>query len=76
MQIPVGTSDVKRTTVPFLYNMDGVVDGLDVIDFPGVDDRDETISELAELLLAIAQVVVFVVDYRSVTSNKISCQIM
>jgi predicted GTPase len=44
--------------------MDGVVDGLDVIDFPGVDDRDETISDLAELLLAIAQVVVFVVDYR------------
>ena len=49
--------------------MDGVVDGLDVIDFPGVDDRDETISELAELLLAIAQVVVFVVDYRSVSSK-------
>lgn len=40
------------------------MDGLDVIDFPGVDDRDETISELAELLLVIAQVVVFVVDYR------------
>jgi hypothetical protein len=47
--------------------MDGVVDGLDVIDFPGVDDRDETISELAELLLVIAQVVVFVVDYRLAT---------
>ena len=40
------------------------MDGLDVIDFPGVDDRDETISDLAELLLVIAQVVVFVVDYR------------
>ena len=69
IQIPVGTTAAKRTTVPFLYNMDGVVDGLDVIDFPGVDDRDETISELAELLLAIAQVVVFVVDYRSVSSK-------
>ena len=63
-QIPVGTTAVKRTTVPFLYSMDGVVDGLDVIDFPGVDDRDKTISELAELLLVVAQVVVFVVDYR------------
>ena len=60
----MGTTAIKRTTVPFLYSMDGVVDGLDVIDFPGVDDRDETISELAELLLVIAQVVVFVVDYR------------
>ena len=69
LQIPVGTTAAKRTTVPFLYNMDGVVDGLDVIDFPGVDDRDETISELAELLLSIAQVVVFVVDYRSVTAQ-------
>ena len=35
-----------------------------MIDFPGVDDRDETIPDLAELLLALAQVVVFVVDYR------------
>ena len=60
----MGTTAIKRTTVPFLYNLDGVIDGLDVIDFPGVDDRDETIPELAELLLAIAQVVVFVVDYR------------
>ena len=60
----MGTTAAKRTTVPFLYSMDGVVDGLDVIDFPGVDDRDDTISELAELLLVIAQVVIFVVDYR------------
>ena len=40
------------------------MDGLDVIDFPGVDDRDDTISDLAELLLVLAQIVVFVVDYR------------
>ena len=40
------------------------MEGLDVIDFPGVDDRDETIPDLAELLLALVQVVVFVVDYR------------
>ncbi len=40
------------------------MEGLDVIDFPGVDDRDETIPDLAELLLSLAQVVIFVVDYR------------
>ena len=63
----MGTTAAKRTTVPFLYSMDGVVDGLDVIDFPGVDDQDDTIPELAELLLVLAQIVVFVVDYRLVT---------
>ena len=40
------------------------MEGLDVVDFPGVDDRDETIPDLAELLLFPAQVVIFVVDYR------------
>ena len=64
LQIPSGTTDNKRTTVPFLYNLEGEVDGLDVVDFPGVDDVDETISDLADLLLALAQVVMFVVDYR------------
>ena len=38
----MGTTAIKRTTVPFLYNLDGMINGLDVIDFPGVDDRDET----------------------------------
>ena len=28
-----------------------------VIDYPGVDDRDETIPELPELLLSLAQIV-------------------
>ena len=46
------------------------MDGLDVIDFPGVDDRDETISDLAELLLVVAQVVIFVVDYKLVLYIK------
>ena len=64
LQVPVGTTAIKRTTVPFLYNLDANVEGLDVIDFPGVDDRDETIPDLAELLIALVQVVVFVVDYR------------
>ena len=35
-----------------------------MVDFPGVDDRDETIPYLSELLLFLAQVVIFVVDYR------------
>ena len=37
-----------------------------------MDDRDETIPDLAELLLSLAQIVVFIVDYRyvSVQCNK------
>lgn len=42
-----------------------------MIDFPGVDDRDETIPDLAELLLALVQVVVFVVDYRYIVVHDI-----
>ena len=60
----MGTTEAKRTTVPFMYNLEQMVEGLDVVDFPGVDDRDETIPDLAELLLFLAQVVIFVVDYR------------
>ena len=63
-QIPTGTTEVKRTTVPLMYNLDDYIDGLDVVDFPGVDDRDESISDLADLLLTLAQIVIFVVDYR------------
>ena len=64
LQIPVGTAEAKRTTVPFLYNLDEHVEGLDVVDFPGVDDEDDTIPDLADLLVTIAQIVIFVVDYR------------
>lgn len=49
--------------VPFLYNMDGRVDKLDVIDFPGVDDVS-TVPEVTKLLVGLAQIVVFVVDYK------------
>lgn len=65
-KVKVGTRAEKRTTIPLLYNLEGSVDGLDVIDFPGVDDRDHTVPELANLLLSLAQIVVFVVDYRLV----------
>jgi len=59
---------VKRTTVPFMYSLDEKVEGLDVVDFPGVDDRDESISDLADLLLTLSQIVIFVVDYRYVAA--------
>ena len=36
----VGTTKLMRTTVPFIYNYDGVVKGFYVFDFPGVDDKD------------------------------------
>ena len=64
LQIPFGTKEVKRTTVPFMYNLEKTIQGLDVVDFPGVDDMDETIPDLAELLLTLAQIIIFVVDYR------------
>ena len=35
-----------------------------MVDFPGVDDEDDSIGDLADLLLTIAQIVIFVVDYR------------
>ena len=49
--------------------MEERVEGLDIVDFPGVDDRDESISELADLLLTLAQIIIFVVDYRYVSSE-------
>ncbi len=47
-----------------MYNLNGLVDGLDVIDFPGMDARDHCVLELTQLLVRLAQVVIFVVDYR------------
>ncbi|XP_019850785.1 PREDICTED: uncharacterized protein LOC109581262 isoform X4 [Amphimedon queenslandica] len=58
-----GTSQAARTTVPFIYNLDSSVEGLSVIDFPGVDDRDESIGGLAKLLVGLAQIVIFVCGY-------------
>ncbi len=49
--------------VPFLYNLDGMVDNLDVVDFPGIDDKDG-IPELMNLLVSLAQVVLCVVNYK------------
>ena len=56
---------MQRTTVSFLYNLEGIVDGLSVIDFPGIDDADEgTLS--SRQLLRISQLIVFVLDYKLV----------
>ena len=63
-QVPIGTTESKRTTVPFLYNLDESVEGLNVVDFPGVDDEDDSIGDLADLLITVAQIILFVVDYR------------
>ena len=65
-QTDSGTTAMKRTTVPFMYNLQDKVDGLDIVDFPGVDDRDESISGLADLLLMLTQITIFVVDYRCI----------
>ena len=54
----------KRTTVPFLYSLEPDVDGLDVIDFPGVDDCDANIQELCDIFFQVVQIVIFLVDYR------------
>lgn len=58
-----------------MYNLDDSIEGLDVIDFPGVDDRDESISDLADLLITLAQIVIFVVDYRCSCINRILCKL-
>ena len=42
-----------------------------MVDFPGVDDEDDSIGDLADLLLTIAQIIVFVVDYRYVDSISV-----
>ena len=66
IQTVVGTTRRRRTTIPLLYNLDGKVDGLDVIDFPGVDDKEFSIPQLATLLLGLLQVVIFVVHHEYV----------
>ena len=55
---------MQRTTVPFLYNLEGFVDGLSIADFPGVDDNDDNVVGLSSLLLQLSQLVILVIDYR------------
>ena len=72
LQTIQGTTQSARTTVPFIYNLDSAVEGLSVIDFPGVDDRDESIGDLAELLMGLAQIVIFVCTYKLVYTYNVN----
>ena len=58
-----------RTTVPFIYNLGPHVDDLDVIDFPGADDDQKEVRDIVTFLYILAQMFVFVVDYRSAGLN-------
>ena len=55
--------------MPFLYNLDESAEGLNVVDFPGVDDEDDSIGDLADLLITVAQIILFVVDSRYVPTQ-------
>ena len=49
-----------------MYSFDDSVEGFNVIDFPGVNDTDKTIGDLAKLLVELAQVIILVVKYELV----------
>ncbi|CAI8045401.1 hypothetical protein GBAR_LOCUS25109 [Geodia barretti] len=68
-RVQVGTLKSKQTTVPLLYNLN--IGSLDVIDFPGMDDNDECVPDLAQLMLTLSQMIVFVVDYRRISATAI-----
>ncbi|XP_019853136.1 PREDICTED: uncharacterized protein LOC109582702 [Amphimedon queenslandica] len=64
----VGSTSMQRTTVSFLYNLEGIVNGLSVIDFPGIDDGDSGVMP-SQLLLRIPQLIVFVLDFKRWETN-------
>ena len=64
VQVLAGTTNMQRTTIPFLYNLEGTIDGLNVIDFPGVDDKDSCVVAISKILLQISQLVVLVMEYK------------
>ena len=43
-----------------------------MVDFPGVDDADWSIGELADFLIKLTQITVFVVDYRYIVHHMIN----
>ena len=61
--------ETKRTTVPFLYSLEPEVEGIDVIDFPGVDDCNINIQTHCTTLFQLPQIIVFLVDYRCVVCS-------
>lgn len=58
-----GTTQAARTTVPFLYNMEDIVKGLGVIDFPGMAERDTSVFGLVKVLVNLAQVAIVLCHY-------------
>ena len=59
-----GTGKSNRTTVPFLYNLGPEAEEIDVIDFPGVDDSDKSVQRYCNLMRDLAQIIIFVVEYK------------
>ena len=49
-----------------MYNLGPEVEEMDVMDFPGVDDCDDVIRGLCKILFDLAQLVIYMVDYRFV----------
>lgn len=63
MQVKAGTTESRRTIVPYMYSLAPEVDGVYIIDLPGADDSDKNVSQLTEFLKFISQIVLFVVSY-------------
>ena len=63
IQVKAGTTELRRTIVPFMYSLAPDVKYVHVIDLPGADDSDKNVSQLTEFLKFISQIVVFVVSY-------------
>ncbi len=47
-----------------MYNLNDTVGNVDIVDFPGVNDVDKSVFDVGNLILTLAQVIIFVVDYR------------
>ena len=63
MQVKAGTTEQRRTIVPFMYNLAPDVEGVYVIDLPGADDSDKNVLQFTEFVKYISQLVIFVVSY-------------
>ena len=61
LQVKAGTSESRRTIVPFMYTLAPDVEGVHVVDMPGADDSDKNVLRLTDFLKSISQVVVFVI---------------
>ena len=70
IQVKAGTTELRRTIVPFMYSLEPDVKGVHVVDLPGADDSDKNVSQLTEFLKFISQIVVFVVSYEYVRKKS------